>query len=169
MDAPSNWRDVFIAFIQTAPWLVIVYVIYILREPLRQMFNRIGEAVSRIIEFKYRGISVVMESSEATPPSPEPSLSLERLLPEARKILGTLWFHQRKHFSDDRSKVWTFAVVPNAPGFRTYLEGVTQLVSRGLVYIEPSKHHCALTPQGWEYCREHEDELPKDTKIYRWG
>ena len=79
-----------------------------------------------------------------------------------RKVLATLWRYQQQLFLNGPEKRWTFAVSPTASDFAFYLRGLAQLVSEGLVVVLPQNHQCALTNEGFIYCKQHPDELPGD-------
>ena len=89
------------------------------------------------------------------PPRPQSDVSNPKeLSADARKVLATLWQHQRFHFKDDYSKRWTFVVSLAAVEFPNYLRGVAELVSSGLASVVPETWHCALTNPGIEYCQK---------------
>ena len=164
MDASSNAFDIFITLIK---WVSLFGIVYILRQPLKDLLNRLIEVSLGHASAKFHPVGEIVAPSVTGPPVPLPDQPI-KLLPEAKKILGTLWFHQKKHFGNDRSKIWTFEVLPNAINYPIYLEGLSQLVQHGFALIVSETHHCALTQRGYDYCQEHQDEFPKDDKIYKW-
>ena len=101
----------------------------------------------------------------ANPPRPQSDVSdPKELSPDARKVLATLWQHQRFHLKDDYSRRWTFVVSPGAVDFPNYLRGVGELVGNGLVSVVPETWHCALTNPGIQYCQKDKSlETASDT------
>ncbi len=103
------------------------------------------------------GFKVEWQSQGTTvnPPRPQADVSSPGVLSaDARKVLATLWQHQRFHFKDDYSKRWTFVVSPGSIEFPNYLRGLAELVGSGLASVVPETWHCALTNPGIEFCRK---------------
>jgi hypothetical protein len=107
------------------------------------------------------------QGTTANPPRPQSDVSSPKeLTTDARKVLATLWQHQRFHFKDDYSKRWTFAVTPGSVSFPSYLRGVAELVGSGLASVVPETWHCVLTDPGIQYCRK-DGSLDTATDTYR--
>lgn len=100
------------------------------------------------VEWQYQG-------STTNPPLPQAYVTVPKdLSSDARKVLATLWKHQKLHFGNDYSKRWTFIVSPGSIEFPNYLRGVAELVGNGLASVVPDTWHCVLTNPGIEYCQK---------------
>jgi hypothetical protein len=107
------------------------------------------------------------QGTTANPPLPQGNVSNPRELSgDAKKVLATLWQHQRVHFADDYSRRWTFVVSPGSIEFPNYLRGLAELVGSGLVSVVPDTWHCVSTNPGIEYCQR-DSSLDTATDTYR--
>lgn len=84
---------------------------------------------------------------------------------EATRVLATLAIYQAKHFGTDPSNRWTFAVSPTASVYPQYLKGVSELVSLGLVAVNPKDYQVLLTNIGLQYTEAH-PQIRNHTDVY---
>jgi len=164
MDSASNIFDTIIALLK---WGAIFAIAFILRQPIEDLLKRLIAVSFGSASAKFNPVGEIDAPSVTGPQELLPEQHIE-FLPEAKKILGTLWFHQKRRFGEDRTKIWTFEVSPNAFEYPIYIEGLSQLVKLGLAFVVPETHHCALSPKGYKFCDQNQDILPKDREIYRW-
>jgi hypothetical protein len=81
-----------------------------------------------------------------------------------------LWRHQRDYYKNDHTKGrWSFGVMmEGSPFYIKYLQGVCELMGRGLVGISPQNGQSFLTDEGIEFCNANPDEILTDWDFQRW-
>jgi hypothetical protein len=67
---------------------------------------------------------------------------------DASRILVTLLKHQQK-MDPTLKRRFSFVIQPGTGDFPRYLRGLAELVSLGLVDVDPTSWHCALTVNGY--------------------
>jgi hypothetical protein len=87
------------------------------------------------------------------------------LKPQTRKVMKTLWHFQKEFFPTDDQKRWGFVVPPAAPDFQSYLIGLSEAVSYGLVAVD-FRGFCFLTEAGLSYCSQHKDSIAAENSFY---
>ena len=81
------------------------------------------------------------------------------------KILATLWKYQKRHFKEDKSRRWTFAVGLGSPDYGVFSIGVIELVKKGFVAPAPNGQ-VMLTNYGFTFCEEHDAKLSEWPETY---
>jgi len=76
------------------------------------------------------------------------------------KILNTLWTKQVNKFPDF-SRVFTFTIYSNSIEYPKFCESVGKLMAEGIVGLTSVGQYC-LTPNGFNYCKEHYTEFGSD-------
>ncbi|MCK4815329.1 hypothetical protein KA005_06130, partial [bacterium] len=93
------------------------------------------------------------------------SLKAETRSPMEYKILKTFWTKQVNRYDKWLdSAVWTFRInsaYPATPEFLRWREAATKLIVEGLA-MEAENGQIYLTPEGFEYCKEHYEEFGVD-------
>jgi hypothetical protein len=92
-------------------------------------------------------------------PQPKETIKAPRQKMEF-KILNTLWTKQVNKFPLF-DQLFTFLISQNAPEYMKFRESGGKLIGEGLVG-ETEIGHYYLTPEGWNYCKEHYKEFPSD-------
>lgn len=138
--------------------------------------NRSNDALARIEEMS-RSLSTLIfgmfqqtldaalnrEPQSGSLPAPVQTVPAPKSEME-KKILNTLWTHQVNHFPD-YSMVWTFRLNFGAPEFLSFREAANKLMGEGFVAETPDGQ-IYLTPQGYEYCKQHYKEFSSAGKWY---
>ncbi len=99
-------------------------------------------------------------------PTPVTLVSLPEPSADAKRILATIWQHQKKNFGDDFSKLWSFRVLPNSEVYGTFMVGFAELLKLGLVGWTRKDGQALLTEKGIEYLKKH-PELQKSSDVYQ--
>ena len=108
------------------------------------------------------------EIRRSLPAQPDPAPSqrpFDQITVHGRRILHTLWHHQKETFKEDESRRWGFGVGRGAPDFPQFVQGVRELSWEKLVFWDP-RGLVYLTDEGYRLCKEHGDELAKDPLHY---
>jgi hypothetical protein len=103
-------------------------------------------------------LQVIMPTAGQIPPSQVEESPKRR--PIEFKILNTLWTKQVNKFPDF-SGVWTFRINANAHEFMAFREAGNKLLGERLIG-ETDQGQFYLTPQGFQYCKEHYKEFGSD-------
>jgi len=112
--------------------------------------------------------NITIASPQESPTKEVPDIR-EDLSPEARKVLSTLWKHQKEYFPDDTRKGrWSFVVPFGNPKLGDYLMGLGETLNKGLVTIDPKNGQCLLTDAGIYYCEHNQGKLLSDWNFERW-
>jgi hypothetical protein len=118
------------------------------------------------------GMKRKIQASTTAPPEPTGKMkpeTMEDLSLEAKKVISTLWKHQKEYYPDNpRKGRWSFMVGLGSPSFADYLIGVGQNLKKGLVTINPKDGQCLLTDAGIYYCEGNEGVLLNDWDYERW-
>jgi hypothetical protein len=80
------------------------------------------------------------------------------LLPQAKKVLRTLWKYQVECFGPDDVRRWGFAVGTGAPDYHEFSLGITQLLMQHLVSLD-ARGFVFLTEAGVDFCKQHNQEI----------
>ena len=161
-------KDIFIAY----AWpLIILIIFFVLRKNLSSLIGSLSDLVKRIIEFKYKDISVktgktVYEKSEL----PENPKNISDLSPKEplndvmiKKILSTLWRYQKEKNSSER---WTFTLSVYNPEYESFVSAIKKLAKLGMIAQSKESQQFFLTDYGIFYCKGNENELTQDIFIF---
>ena len=80
------------------------------------------------------------------------------LTKEERKMLKTLWPHQRSYMLKNENKLWGFTISEAAPDYPEFMLGYGNLSQRGFV-SQGDKGLVFLTDVGINYCKLYQDRL----------
>ncbi len=154
----------FVQIIHYIAWPAVALVsLFLFREEL-------GHLMGRIKEYHHGDKHVVFSTKEEQGGSRELSISASasepQLSPEAKKILSTLWQHQKYHFGDDFSKRWSFRILPNTEVYGTFMLGFAELLKLGLVGWTPKDGQALLIDKGIEYLKSH-PEIQQSGDVYK--
>jgi hypothetical protein len=72
----------------------------------------------------------------------------ESLTDNGKKVMRTLWRYQKMYFHDDYKTRWTFKIFANNPEYPAFLGAVSELLGKGLIFINPENEQSALTNEG---------------------
>ncbi len=75
-----------------------------------------------------------------------------------KRILNTLWTKQVNRWPDISKGVWSFRISPGDGQFPAFTRAKSRLILQGLI-TEANHGHIILTPPGFNYCRDHYDEI----------
>lgn len=89
-----------------------------------------------------------------------------KLLPQTKKVLGTLWKYQVEHFGPDDIRRWGFAVGTGAPDYPEFSLGVAQLLEKRLVSVD-GRGFVFLTETGVDFCKQNNREIANYPFNYR--
>lgn len=87
-----------------------------------------------------------------------PKSPLDEYMPEAKKVLRTLWKYQVEHFGPDDIRRWGFSVGEGAQDYSEFLLGITQPLMEKLISVD-SRGFVFLTNHGVAFCKEHNREI----------
>lgn len=106
------------------------------------------------------------QRTQASPSFPEPDeteQAPDAIKPEAlddvqKQILNTLWTKQVNRWPNLSEGAWSFRINANAGSFFKFTKAKSKLILQGLI-TETNEGHIILTPPGFEYCRDHYEEI----------
>lgn len=78
---------------------------------------------------------------------------------DAARILMTLLHHQQK-LDTTLKRRFTFHIPPGTGDFPRFLRGLSELVSLGLVDVDPNNWQCALTINGFRIANNSRNKFP---------
>ncbi len=166
-----DWTDLILKYlvqiIHYIAWPAVVLIcLYSFRKEL-------GNLIGRIKEFHHGDEHFVFSTKEEQGGSKELLIPVSASEPqpaelstEAKKILATLWQHQKKNFGDDFSKRWSFRILPNVKEYGTFMVGFAELLKLGLVGWTPKDGQALLIDKGIEYIKKHPDIQSADAYIF---
>jgi len=166
---PSNF---IVEMTKSLVWpLAVVIVALIFKKPILWLIDRIKamEYGKGRLEFEGRPEEEIREKIGAREVEPQAAPPFERLSPEARKVLKTLWKFQIDMFSDFKNR-FGFKVDPMIAGqaneeFKEYNKGRSELTAFGLVFVDP-RLMCFLTGVGIRYCTANAAEIDREPNFY---
>lgn len=85
----------------------------------------------------------------------------------AKRILATLKRYQKEHCADDRTKRWTFSILPGASNYPDFVKGLGELLENGLVVVSPANNHVMLSDNGLTYVDGTEGEKLEGVELYK--
>ena len=91
--------------------------------------------------------------------------SFEQYMPEAKKILRTLWKQQVEHFGAEDLRRWGFSVGKGAPDYSEFILGITQLLMDHLIVFQDGDF-VFLTNKGIDFCKEFNREISTYPSYY---
>lgn len=110
------------------------------------------------------------QSSTDNPPPPKTTDSKTDISgdvnDDSKKILSTLWRYQKQHFRDDSSRRWTFTVQAKSTEYKKYINGLSELLNKDLVTVNPENNQILLSNEGLLYIENHSD-IQKHADIYK--
>src|SRR5207253_4108965 len=98
---------------------------------------------------------ILLANAQAAPPVES---EFAQLLPQAKKVLRTLWKYQVEQFGPDDIRRWGFAVGTGAPDHPEFSLGITQLLLQHLVALD-GRGFVFLTEAGIDFCKQHNKEI----------
>lgn len=171
--------NVLVAAMPPLLWAALIFsIICFLKRPIVSLIDRIKQIKLGKLEVtadlvpQEQLTRIVMERKPMEP-IPTEAIAREAVKPlsnDAKAVLSTLWKHQRDYYKDDHTKGrWSFGVMMGgSPFYIKYLQGVCELMGRGLVGISPQNGQSLLTDEGIKFCKANPDEIPTDWDFQRW-
>lgn len=101
-------------------------------------------------------------AAETAPPADS---AFDSLIPQAKKVLRTLWKFQVEHFGADDVRRWGFAVGTSAPDYYQFSLGVLILAGKHLVNTD-SRGFIFLTDEGISFCKTHSAAISAYPEYY---
>lgn len=160
------FRNFIVEIIKNLAWpTVIVIVACLFKKPISALIGRIKamEYGNGKLHFESLPADVLERNAEARPDDVQPP-SFDRLAPEARKVLKTLWKFQLELFPDYKNR-FGFKVDPASEEFRFFNKGRNELTQYGLVATD-YRLFCGLTEGGIKFCKENTAQIEKEANYY---
>ncbi len=145
-----------LAAIALSPWVLRLLARYLSEFDigLKGVSGKTREAVKNKDEID--ATAPIFLANEAAPAIAESEFA--KLLPQAKKVLRTLWKYQVEHFGPDDIRRWGFAVGAGAPDHPEFSLGITQLLLQHLVALD-GRGFVFLTEAGIDFCKQHNKEI----------
>lgn len=145
-----------LAAIALSPWMLRLLSLYLseFNIGLKGVSGKTKEAVKNKDEIDDK--TPIYLANEKAPEVAETAFG--EFLPQAKKVLRTLWKYQVEQFGPDDIRRWGFAVGTGAPDYPEFMLGITQPLMHHLVSLD-ARGFVFLTDAGVDFCKRHNKEI----------
>lgn len=152
-----------LASVALLPWILKLFSKYLSEFEVgaKGISAKIKETVRNKDEIEKPTVEVFVNEK----PSEKTASPFEVYMPEAKKILRTLWKQQVEHFGAEDLRRWGFSVGKGASDYSEFILGITQLLMEHLIVLKDDDF-VFLSNEGIDFCIKYNKEISAYPSYY---